>query len=65
MLLQRFQSLAVSKCGSNAAEVLIELASDAQLEEVRASLGVHDAEALRGHAFGGYVMSALDGRRAV
>lgn len=63
MLLPSFHALAVSKCGSNVAEVLVELSSDAQLEQVRTALGVQKAETLRSHAFGSYVMSALDGRR--
>ena len=63
-LLSAFDALAVGKCGSNVAEVLVELSSDAQLEGVRAAIGVQHAETLRSHQFGSYVMSALDGRRA-
>lgn len=63
VLLPSFRALAVEKCGSNVAEVVIELASEAQLQAVREGLGVEGAEELRGHAYGSYVMAQLDARR--
>ena len=44
------------------AEVLIELASPAQLAAVRAELGEAGLESLRTHMYGGYVVKQLDGR---
>lgn len=61
-----FRTLALGKCGSNVAELLVELAGPADLTALRAALGdAEAADAMRAHAYGGYVMSALDGRRAV
>jgi len=60
-LLPSFHSLALEKCGSNVAEVLVELSSAEQLAGLRAGV---DIDKLRTHAYGSYVVSALDGRRA-
>ena len=62
ILLPGFAALAVGKCGSNVAEVLVELASPMQVNAVRAALGVQ-AETLRAHVYGSYAMNALDARR--
>lgn len=61
ILLPGFAALAVSKCGSNVAEVLVELATPMQVNAVRVALGVQ-AETLRAHVYGNYVMNALDAR---
>jgi len=64
LLLPAFRSLALDKFGSNVAEKLVELASAAQLAGVCEGLGVAGVDALRAHAYGSYVVNALDGRRA-
>jgi len=61
-LLPAFRSLALEKCGSNVAEVLVELATAEQLAGLRDGLGQGGVESLRAHAYGSYVVHALDGR---
>lgn len=63
MLVPTFRQLSTGKCGSNVAEVLVDLASPPQLSAIRTALGRDGAlEALRGHAYGVYVMASLDKR---
>ena len=64
VLIPEFHTLAVGKCGSNVAEVLIEHASPVQLVAVRSALRPPDVEALRTHMYGSYVMTALESRLA-
>jgi len=63
-LLPAFGVLAVSKCASNVAEVVVQHASGRQLATLREALGQRDADVLRSHMYGAYVMNALEARFA-
>lgn len=61
-LLPSIRALAISKCGSNVAEVVIALASPQQLGETCATFTLEEAEELRNHPYGSFVMAAIDRR---
>jgi len=63
VLLPTFGALAIGKCGSNVAEGLVQLCSVQQLLALRAGLTAsREADVLRAHMYGSYVMNALDAR---
>jgi len=55
-------TLSESKCGSNVAEMVIDLASANQIETARVSINEQAATMLRNHPYGKYVMVAFDRR---
>lgn len=61
-LLPALVTLATSKCGSNVAEVLVSVASPAQLSASLGKITQERADELRAHTYGAYVMRTIDSR---